>query len=119
LTREISRGDLTINDTLAAALVERKIGQILAARGLHWGTNITLFPFRPSDVGRSNVTQALLLSLEKETTNGLPAFRLQTMYQTISNLVEQSSFGAIINLRAVAHEIYDICSTHKTPTRLI
>ncbi|HPY31708.1 MAG TPA: thrombospondin type 3 repeat-containing protein [Verrucomicrobiota bacterium] len=112
LTREISRGDLTINDTLAAALVERKIGQILTARGLHWGTNITLFPFRPSDVGRSNVTQALLLSLEKETTNGLPAFRLQTMYQTISNLVEQSSFGAIINLRAVAHEIYDICSTH-------
>jgi hypothetical protein len=112
VTREIHKGDLTVRDTLAAVLVERKIGQILVTRGFDWGTNITLFPFRPSDAGRSNVSQTVLLSLEKETSNGLPAFRLQTVYHTISNLVETSGAGSIINLRAVAHDIYDICSTH-------
>lgn len=112
LTREIRKGDLTVRDTLTAALVERKIGQILATRGIPWGTNITLFPFRPSDAGRSNVSQSLLLSLEKETTNGLPAFRLQTIYQTLSNLVETSGFAPVANLRAVANELYTICSTH-------
>jgi hypothetical protein len=111
-TREISKGDLTVRDTLTAALVERKIGQILVSRSLPWGTNITLFPFRPSDAGRSNVTRDLLLWLEKETTNGLPAWRLQTIYSTISNLVETSSAGSIVNLRAVAHDIFDICSTY-------
>lgn len=112
VTREIHKGDLTVNDALAAVLVERKIGQILVARGHDQGANLTLFPFRPSDAGRSNVTQALLLSLEQEATNGLPAFRLQTMYQTVNNLVETSGAGAIVNLRAVAHEIFDISSTY-------
>ncbi len=112
LTREILKGDLTVRDTLSAVLVERMIGQILVARGFSWGTNLTLFPFRPGDAGRTNLSQAALLALEKETTNGLPAFRLQTIYHTISNLVETSNLGSIVNLRAVAHEIYDICSTH-------
>jgi len=112
LRREISKGDLTVRDTLTAVLVERKLSQILVSRGLSWGTNITLFPFRASDAGRSNVTRSLLLWLEKETTNGLPGWRMQTVYNTISNLVETSTDGNIINLRAVAVEIYDICSTY-------
>ena len=111
-TRPISKGDLTVRDTLTAALVERKIGQILVSRGLPWGTNITLFGFRPGDAGRTNVTRDLLLWLEQEPTNGVPAWRLSTLYQTISNLVETSSAAGVMNLRAVATEIFDICSTH-------
>lgn len=120
-TREISKGDLTIRDTLTAALAERKIGEILTARGMAWGSNITLFPFRPSDAGRSNASRALLLSLEKETTNGLPAYRLQTLYGAISNQVANSSAGSIVNLRAVAQEIYDTCSTYNNtnPARFV
>ncbi|MDW8310513.1 MAG: thrombospondin type 3 repeat-containing protein, partial [Verrucomicrobiales bacterium] len=112
LTRPISKGDLTVRDTLTAALVERKIGDILVSRGLPWGTNITLFSFRPGDAARTNLSRELLLWLETEPTNGIPAWRLSTLYQTISNLVETSSAGAIMNLRAVATEIFDICSTH-------
>ncbi len=112
LTREVSKGDLTVHDTLAAALVEHKLGQILVSRGQTWGTNITLFPFRASDAGRSNVTRSVLLWLEKETTNGLPGWRMHSVYSTISNLVETSTDGNIVNLRAVALEIFDICSTY-------
>lgn len=112
LGREISKGDLTVRDTLTAVLVERKLGQILVSRGQPWGTNFTLFPFRVSDAARTNVTRSLLLWLEKETTNGLPGWRMQTIYNTISNLVETSTDSNILNLRAVAVEIYDICSTY-------
>jgi len=111
-TREIVKGDLTVRDTLTAALVERKIADILLARGEAAGTNLTLFPFRSGDAGRSSVSRTVLLGLESEPTNGLPAWRLDTLYHTISNLVETSGAGSILNLRAVAQEIFDICSTY-------
>ncbi len=112
MPREISKGDLTINDTLTAVLVEQKLSEILVARGLTWGTNITLFPFRASDKGRSNLTRNLLLWLEKETTNGLPGWRMETIYRTVNDLVENSTNVNIAWLRAVAVEIYDICSSY-------
>jgi hypothetical protein len=111
-TREISKGDLSVRDTLTAVLFERKVAEVLQARGTNWATNLTLFPFRPSDIGRSNVFQRVLLSLEKQVSPSLPGYRLQAIYNSISNDVENSSFGAIQNLRAITTEIFDINSAH-------
>ncbi len=121
VTREISKGDLTVLDTLTAVLVERKLGELLVARGEARGANLTLFPFRPGDAGRAVVTQNGLLSLEQETNPGQPAWRVQTIYSTISNLVEHSTEDGIAGLRAIAREIYAICSTHNNahPTRFV
>lgn len=96
---------LTINSTLESLLFERGIAQQLGARSNIWWPNITLFPFRPSDAGRTNPTQSALLALETATTNQ-PGYKLQTMFGTISNLVENSSDPNIVSLRAVVQDIY-------------
>lgn len=96
---------LTINDTLESLLFERSVAQQLGARGFAAWTNLTLFPFRPSDAGRTNPAQSTLLALESATTNQ-PGYRLQTMFGTISNLVENSANANIASLRAVVQDIY-------------
>ena len=96
---------LTINSTLESLLFERGIAQQLGARNNIWWTNITLFPFRPSDAGRTNPPQAMLFALESATTNQ-SGYKLQTMFGTISNLVENSSDPNIVSLRAVVQDIY-------------
>src|SRR4030095_1847330 len=47
VSHEKSVGELGIYDTLTALLVEKKIAEILSARGNAAAANLTLFPFRP------------------------------------------------------------------------
>lgn len=109
-TREIVKNEMVVNDTLVALLVEKKLAEILQTRGSNWWSNMTLFAFRSSDAARTNPPQDTLLSLEFRTSNGLPGWQLRSIYNTISNQVFTSAFGAIVNLRAVAANIYDISS---------
>ncbi len=109
LPRAVLTNALTVNDTLQALLVELKVAQLLGARGSNWWTNLTLFPFRVSDAGRTNPSQAMLLSLESQTATQ-PGYKLQTMFATISNLVENSVNPGIASLRAVVQDIYRIDS---------
>ena len=97
--------NLTIYNTLEALLFEQAVANLLTARGLPASNNLTLFPYRPSDAGRINPSQALLLSLENPT-NSLPGYQLTTVLAGISNLVENSSNPNIAALRAVAQDIY-------------
>ncbi len=108
--REIVKGEMTANETLAALLFEKKVAEIFQARGSNWWSNMTLFPFRASDAGRTNPSQAALLSLESRASGALPAWQIKSVYAAISNLTLNSTLGAILNLRAVVAEIYDICS---------
>jgi hypothetical protein len=101
--------NLHVNSTLESALFELKLAQLLGARGNIWWTNITLFPFRVPDTGRTNPPQSLLLSLETATTNQ-PGYKLQSVFATISNLVENSASPGIASLRVVAQDIYRIDS---------
>lgn len=96
---------LTVASTLESLLFERSVAQLLGARSNVWWTNLTLFPFRPADAGRVNPSQDTLLALETATTNQ-PGHRLQTIFATISNLVENSAAPDIASLRAVAQDIY-------------
>jgi hypothetical protein len=109
LPRGVATNALTVNDTLKSLLFEMKTAQLLGARGSHWWTNITLFPFRVSDAGRTNPDQATLVSLEFSTTNQ-PAFKLQSLFATVSNLVENSLDPHVTSLRQVVQDIYRIDS---------
>ena len=110
LKRAVLTNDLTVNDTLTALLVERKIAQILGTRGTNWWTNLTLFPYRVNDLTRVNPSQEILLSLENAASPGLPGYNQQTLFVTISNLVETSVLPGITNLRWVVRDIYRIDS---------
>ncbi len=109
LPRSVLTNTLSVRKSLASLLVEQKVAQILGARGSNWWTNITLFSYRTSDLGRTNPPQATLLSLEYATTNQ-PGYKLQTIFSTISNLVENSVSVNIVALRSVVQDIYRISS---------
>jgi hypothetical protein len=105
LSRATLTNQLTINSTLSALLFERAVAIQFGNRGMPWWTNLTLFPFRPSDVARTNPAQADLSALEWATTNQ-PGYKLQTTFATISNWVETSGQPNIVSLRAVVQDIY-------------
>ena len=109
LPRAVLTQDLTVDSTLESLLVEMKLAQLLGARSNVWWTNMTLFPYRVSDAGRTNPPQSLLLSLE-QATNNLPGYKLQTVFGIISNLVETSGSSDVASLRAVTRDIYRIDS---------
>src|SRR6185503_20403779 len=97
--------ELSVDDTLAALLVEKKISEILVARGQSAGSNLTLFPFRPPDQSRASVSQPALLSLESLGPNGQAAYQLRALYHAATNdLAPTVALSA--PLRAVGAEIY-------------
>jgi hypothetical protein len=109
LPRASVTNTLTPNSTLESLLFELEAARLLGARSNLWWSNITLFPFRTTDAGRTNPPSDMLLSLETATTNQ-PGYKLRTVYMTISNLVENSVSAGIPDLRAVVHDIYRIDS---------
>lgn len=111
LPRTILTNSLSMDNTTEALLFELKVAQLLGARGSNWWTNITLFPFRVTDAGRTNPSQSTMLSLEVQTA-AQPAYKLQDMFGTISNRIENSTNVNIINLRRVVQDIYRIDSIY-------
>lgn len=109
LPRATLTNNLTVDDTLEALLFELKVAQLFGARSNLWWTNLTLFPFRISDLGRTNPPMSLLLSLE-QATNSLPGYKLQTIFAGISNQVENAASTYVGNLRNVTRDIYRINS---------
>jgi hypothetical protein len=110
VSRETIFRELTVHDSLAALLVERKIAEMLRSRGATWWDNITLFPFRPADAARTNPPRALLLELESHgDTNKPPALSLLTTFNTISNAVH-STDPPIKTLARLTRELYRISS---------
>jgi hypothetical protein len=106
---------LDLFDTLAALLVEKKIGGILVSRGLDAATNFTLFPFRPADVQRQALTAELLLAIELLGPNGEPAYLVRGLFTATTNALHPpNAFNT--PLRNVAAEVYRISSAlHDTP----
>jgi hypothetical protein len=111
---------LNNNSTLESLLFELRVAQMLGARSNTWWTNLTLFPSRVADVGRTNPPQSLLLSLEN-ATNSQPGYKLQTTFGMISNMVETSTNPAVASLRDVVRDIYRIDSllNNTNPSRFV
>jgi hypothetical protein len=120
LPRAVLTNTLTPNSTLEALLFELETARLLGTRGNSWASNLTLFPFRPSDAGRVNPLPSTLLSLETATTNQ-PGYKLQALFGTISNLVESSNDPGISNLCSVVRDIYrmDSLLNNSNPARFV
>jgi len=112
LTHPVIPATLTPYDTLEALLFEKHVATVLGARGDTNYTNITLFPYRTPDVGRTNPPQARLLSLETNLDAMHRGYQLAKLYTTISNSVENSLNAPIVNLRSVVLDIYRINSRY-------
>jgi hypothetical protein len=110
LTRAVITSTLTVNDSLEALLFEQAVAGILGARSNFWWTNLTLFPYRVSDVARTNPSQPMLLALETNLDATHRGYQLKAAYATITNLVETSLAPPIESLRAVVRDIYRIDS---------
>ena len=93
-------------DTLEAVLFEKAVAILLGARGDPSYTNLTLFPYRTADVGRTNPPQARLLALETNLDLMHPGYQLKNIYLSLSNSVEHSPAIPIANLRSVVLDIY-------------
>lgn len=107
-SRPLYTHDVSVADTLAAAVIERAIRQMLLARGDAQATNLTLFPARAPDADRYTPGLTPLLSLEF-FSNNLPAYSLPAVALTISNRVF-SAEPDIAALRALTTNIYRISS---------
>ena len=108
--RAIFSMDLTIYDSLVALLTERKIEELLLTRGVSAASNLTLFPFRPTEVSRFSPDLATLLSLESRGTSNQPAYLLQAVHAIIQWQVMPGAGPAVDDLRLVTAEIYRLSS---------
>jgi len=110
LPRTVLTNNMTLLNTLESLLFEQEVANLFNNRGTSWWNNITLFPYRIKDAGRTNPPVDLMLSLES-ATGAQPGYKLQTAYGVISNLVENSGVLNALNLRAVVQDIYRISSS--------
>ncbi len=93
-------------DTLVALLVERKIGELLQVRGHAWSSNLTLFPWRPTDAARTAVGTQDLLSLQQQANDGGPGYRLTTIHESIAQATLAGTDASTALLREAALGVY-------------
>lgn len=110
LPREEVLTNLDINDTLVSLLFERKISEILLQRGNSAGSNLTLFPFRPTDSGRTNPPLALLASLESRVSDSQPGYKLGNVLSNFTSMVAATNPAGMDQLKSLTADIYRISS---------
>lgn len=92
--------------TLTALLFERRVSELLAARGELWASNLTLFPFRPADAGRAIVSTEMLWSLRQQTDAEHPGHDLREVLRGLRSYVEARTNAGAVLLRDVANGVY-------------
>ncbi len=102
-------------NTLAALLTERKVGDLLVLRSNAWATNLTLFPGRVGDFGRSNASLPTLLSVEQRMGDALPGYRLKTILETLDTNVATALLTGVSQLKTLVGEVFLINSQSNTP----
>jgi hypothetical protein len=102
--------DLTIQDTLGALLTERKLRELLLARGLSSASNLTLFSFRPTEASRFSPDLATFLSLESREPSNQTAYALQSVHSTIQALLQPGATPGVNELRSLTEDIYRLSS---------
>ena len=102
-------------NTLAALLTERKVADLLVLRSNAWATNLTLFPGRVGDFGRSNASIPTLLSVEQRVGDSLPGYRLKTIHETLDTNVAAALLTGVAQLKTLVGEVFRINSQSNTP----
>jgi hypothetical protein len=100
---------LDIRETVAALLLERKVEQVLTARGFSFpATNrLSLFPFRSGDINRQAVSLAELNDLESLGYAGEPAWKLSGMLAQLNGFLALPDTAP---LAVLAEEVYRLSS---------
>jgi hypothetical protein len=102
--------NLAPTNTLTALLLEKKLAEILLARGTNAATNLTLFPYRAPDTGRVPAPLTALTGLLSIASVSLPGYRLEHVFSNLNTRVTGDPDPDIASLRDVAVEIYRISS---------
>ncbi len=97
---------LTVENSLVAALFERQVARALVNRGNRWGTNATLFPFRAGDAGRHGITAADLAALEQYAGPTGAAYAQRTVFEHLDREVRNN--GSFDVLRRLTRELWRI-----------
>jgi hypothetical protein len=109
-------GNVTPQDTLAAVLLEHKVRQILLDRDLsEWG-DLTLFPWRSGDAGRSRLVGSDLKSLSRQTADGKPGYRLSDVLGELEAALDAAASSDPVGvLKGLTWEVYRISSASNNP----
>lgn len=107
-TNEVRSQNISVAQTAAAALLEARLRAALAAASPS-RSNLTLFPFRPADVGRQILDDhARELLAHGDATR--PAYDLRQMHHSLETLVLQAPNPQVQALLTLAREIYRVSS---------
>lgn len=101
-----------VHDTLVAALLERKLGMIFAARGqTNLGPDkLTLFPQRDPGSGRNAPSFVEWLELSDWVADALPGWDARALFGGISSSVLPPGSAALAPLRQLNAAIYRVSS---------
>lgn len=105
--RVVQTNSLSVNGTLSALLVERKLADVLLQRGTVSNGCMTLFSGRAGDVGMNIFDAEMLESIEGPGPNEEPAYHLPDLINSI-----HSGLSAYPRIQLLALELYDICSQY-------
>jgi len=103
--RDVVTDNLGIYDTLSGLLVERKLVDLLYARGTLSTNLVSLFKGRTADKTMAGFTASGLQSLEVIGSGGEAAYHIPTLI----SYIQQEAVNAP-ELRELVRDIYDICS---------
>ncbi len=107
-TPSVATATLSPVDSLVALLIERKVDDILIARGANAATRLSLFDTGLSDAGARRVTPAQLAALELPGPANQAAWRLDLMHSLIDQGVKDVPGSAGVQaLRQLAADIYE------------
>lgn len=103
---------LEVSDALTAALLERKVADVLNQRDDRANRLVTLFPHRVSDAARYAPSQGDLLRLA-DATNGVPAYSLLSLFTNIETQVDNPVSGSpVADLRDLTVQLWGIHAEH-------
>jgi hypothetical protein len=109
-TNEVRLHTMPIAHTTIAALLEHKLRSVLAeSSASETASNLTLFPFRPSDAGRRQFDAAIRAVLEHDDAER-PAYDLKQMFHSLEAMVIGAPSPEVQSLNALTHEIYRVSS---------
>jgi hypothetical protein len=104
--RDVVVDDLGLDETLAGMLAERKLADLLYARGTASTNWLSLFKGRAPDSAMAGFTSSGLQSLESIGPGDEPAYHLPTLVSFLRDEVDN-----LPALKGLTQDIYDICSS--------
>ena len=108
--RDIKIDELGPGNTLCGLLIERKLADLLYARGVITNAWVSLFKGRSADKDMEGVSIRDLQGLEAAGSGGEAAYHLPTLVSSLSGATNTTE------LMELTQDVYDICSNYGRST---